>query len=127
MMLYNYCYGYAYLTYLEYPVLLIQQYILIYLVLKYKRLLEQNTYYAVGGYFAVVLLFAYHLLPKFLLALLVVSIFFVFALKAAELLSYYDRRNTTCHYVGLLFVSKFRCYLLLKCLLWLRCIMFVHV
>lgn len=62
------------LTYLEYPVLLIQQYILIFLVLKYKRLLTTNTYYAVGGYAIVVSLFVYNFLPKFLLAMLVVSI-----------------------------------------------------
>jgi len=71
MMLYNYCYDYQTLTYLEYPVLLIQQYILIYLVLKYKRLLVPNTYYAVGGYALVVFLFVYNILPKFLLAMVV--------------------------------------------------------
>lgn len=73
MMLYNYCYGYSLLSYMEYPVLLVQEYILIFLVLKYKRLLVQNTYAAVAGYFAVVLLFAYQILPTFLLTVLVVS------------------------------------------------------
>lgn len=73
MMLYNYCYGYSWLSYLEYPVLLIQEYILILLVLKYKRQLNRTTYTAAGGYIVVVLLFGYQILPKFLLALLVVS------------------------------------------------------
>lgn len=77
MMLYNYCYGYSLLSYMEYPVLLIQEYILILLVLKYKRQLNQTTYMAAGGYFAVVLLFGYQILPKFLLALLVVSELFL--------------------------------------------------
>lgn len=73
MMLYNYCYGYSLLSYMEYPVLLIQEYILILLVLKYQRQLNQMTYTIAGGYIFVVLLFGYQILPKFLLALLVVS------------------------------------------------------
>lgn len=73
MMMYNYCYGYAFLSYLEYPVLLLQEYVLIYLVLKYKRLLANNAYAITGAYFAAVLLFGYHILPKFLLAILVVN------------------------------------------------------
>lgn len=73
MMLYNYCYGYSLLSYMEYPVLLIQEYILILLVLKYQRQLNQRTCAYCAGYIVVVLLFAYQILPKFLLALLVVS------------------------------------------------------
>lgn len=73
MMLYNYCYGYSLLSYMEYPVLLIQEYILILLVLKYQRQLNQRTFAYGGGYIVIVLLFAYQILPKFLLALLVVS------------------------------------------------------
>ena len=70
--MYNYCYGYAFLSYLEYPVLLLQEYVLIYLVLKYKRLLANNVYAITGAYFATILLFGYQILPKFLLAILVV-------------------------------------------------------
>lgn len=73
MMMYNYCYEYSLLSYLEYPILLVQQYIMIALVLKYKRMYNQNTYICVGAYFATVLLFGYHLLPSFLLAMLVVG------------------------------------------------------
>lgn len=73
MMLYNYCYGYSLLSYMEYPVLLVQEYILILMVLKYKRQFNQQTCIAVAGYVVVVTLFAYQILPKFLLAVLVVS------------------------------------------------------
>lgn len=58
---------------MEYPVLLIQEYILILLVLKYQRQFNQRTCAYGAGYIVVVLLFAYQILPKFLLALLVVS------------------------------------------------------
>lgn len=71
MMLYNYAYEYSLLSYLEYPILLVQEYILIGLVLYYKRLLNQKTSYMIGGYCAFTLLFAYQLLPRFLLAMLV--------------------------------------------------------
>lgn len=73
MMMYNYCHGYAFLSYLEYPVLLVQEYILIFLVLKYKHLLGNNAYAIAGGYTVGVLAFGYNILPKFLLALMVVS------------------------------------------------------
>lgn len=71
MMLYNYTYEYSLLSYLEYPILLAQEYILIGLVLYYKKLLNKNTSYMMGGYCAFILLFAYQLLPRFLLAMLV--------------------------------------------------------
>lgn len=73
MMLYNYTYEYSVLSYLEYPVLIVQEYILIALVFQYKRMLNQNTLMYVGGYFAVMLLFGYQILPRFLLAMAVVS------------------------------------------------------
>lgn len=73
MMMYNYCHGYAFLSYLEYPVLLVQEYILIFLVVKYKNLLGNNAYAIAGGYAVAVLAFGYNILPKFLLALIVVS------------------------------------------------------
>lgn len=62
------------MSYLEYPVLLVQEYILIFLVLKYKRKLGKNAYIAAGGYFFITALCLSKILPVFLLALLVVSI-----------------------------------------------------
>lgn len=58
---------------MEYPVLIVQEYILVALVLQYKRMLNQNTIVYICGYFALMLLFAYQILPRFLIAMLVVS------------------------------------------------------
>ncbi|XP_031620142.1 solute carrier family 66 member 3 [Contarinia nasturtii] len=71
MMLYNYTYSYSLLSYLEYPILLVQEYILVALVLKYKNMLNQKSFTAIGIYWAVVLLFAYQICPRFLLAMAV--------------------------------------------------------
>lgn len=74
MMLYNYTYSYALLSYLEYPILLVQEYVLVALVLKYKNMLNQNTFGAIGAYWILFLLFAYQICPRFLLAMAVVSL-----------------------------------------------------
>lgn len=71
MMLYNYTYDYSLLSYLEYPILLVQEYILIGLVLHHKHSFNQNTMYYIGGYGACVLLFMYQILPRFILSMLV--------------------------------------------------------
>lgn len=56
MMAYNYCSRYAMLSYLEYPVLLLQNYALIYLVCTYKRMLQKETYLVAVSYFSLTLL-----------------------------------------------------------------------
>lgn len=71
MMLYNYTYDYSMLSYLEYPILLVQEYILIGLVLHHKHCIDKNTLYFVGGYAACVLLFMYQIMPRFLLSMAV--------------------------------------------------------
>lgn len=76
MMCYNYCNGYSLMSYLEYPVLLVQEYILIFLVLKYKRKLGKDAYIAAAGYFFITALCLTKILPVFLLAMLVVSFLF---------------------------------------------------
>lgn len=73
-MMYNYTNGYSMITYLEYPILLIQEYVLIFVVLKYKNLLNQKVLLYSGFYFMTLAAFAIHLLPASLLVLLVVSI-----------------------------------------------------
>lgn len=73
MALYNYTYAYSLLSYLEYPILLAQEYVLIALVLNYKRMLNQNCFVIIGAYWVFVLLFAYQICPRFLLAMTVVS------------------------------------------------------
>lgn len=72
MMSYNYCNRYSILSYMEYPILLFQEYILIYLVLKYRRQLNSNTYKFAGAYFFALSLFLTNIIPTFILALLVV-------------------------------------------------------
>lgn len=73
MMCYNYCNRYSILSYMEYPILLFQEYILIYLVLKYKGQLDSNAYKFAGAYFFALSLFLTNIIPTFILALLVVS------------------------------------------------------
>lgn len=75
MMSYNYCNGYSILSYMEYPILLVQNYVLVLLVLKYKRLLCQRTYLIALAYFAVTALTLTKILPTFLLSLLVVGVY----------------------------------------------------
>lgn len=61
------------LSYLEYPILIVQEYILVALVLKYKRMFNQNNMAGIAAYFVIVLLFAYQICPRFLLSMAVVS------------------------------------------------------
>lgn len=75
MTLYNYTYQYSLLSYLEYPILIVQEYILLALVFNYKRMYNQNNLTCIGAYFVVVLLFAYQICPRFLLSMAVVSCF----------------------------------------------------
>lgn len=74
MMSYNYYSRYAILSYLEYPMLLMQEYVLVFLVLKYNGMLNQHTYVIAGAYFCVFSLILSRLLPSFLFTMLVVSI-----------------------------------------------------
>lgn len=62
------------LTYLEYPILLVQEYILVAFVFKYKKMLNQNSYMSIGAYWVIVLLFVYQICPRFLLSMAVVSV-----------------------------------------------------
>lgn len=83
MTLYNYTYQYAMLSYLEYPILIVQEYILLALVFKYKRMFNQNNVAGIAAYFLVVLLFAYQICPRFLLSMAVVSciVYSIFSLN----------------------------------------------
>lgn len=58
---------------MEYPILLFQEYILIYLVLKYKGQLDSNAYKFAGAYFFALSMFLTNIIPTFILAMLVVS------------------------------------------------------
>nr|XP_049463300.1 solute carrier family 66 member 3 [Anopheles coluzzii] len=70
-MLYNYTNGYAFLSYLEYPILLVQEYVLIYYVLQYESLLGKRAYQWAAVYVAVFVGFATAIVPSSLLMMLV--------------------------------------------------------
>ncbi|XP_055531519.1 solute carrier family 66 member 3 [Wyeomyia smithii] len=70
-MLYNFTNRYAFLSYMEYPILLIQEYVLVYVVLKYKNILNQTSYVWSAVYVAVFIGFASEIIPGSLLMMLV--------------------------------------------------------
>lgn len=73
MWMYNFCFGYSLLSYLEYPLLLVQQTILFYFVLKFNQLI--NVELVLFGLLLVItiLLFMTEMLPRIILAFLIVS------------------------------------------------------
>lgn len=72
-MCYNYVNEYALLSYMEYPIIIVQEYILIYLVLKYKDLFNTRTYIWTCLYFATTLGFILRVIPKNVLMYIIVS------------------------------------------------------
>jgi len=60
---YNYVNDYALLNYLEYPIIIVQEYILIFLVLKYKNALNTRTYSLTALYFAIAVGFLSKVIP----------------------------------------------------------------
>lgn len=77
MMCYNYSNGYSFLSYMEYPILLVQEYVLILMVLKYSDMLNTKSYIAAGCYVGVLGGFLSKTLPKNILFTLVVSLLFL--------------------------------------------------
>lgn len=73
MMCYNYANGYSILSYMEYPILLVQEYVLILMVLKYTDMLNTKSYIGAGIYVGVLGGFLSKALPKSILFTLVVS------------------------------------------------------
>lgn len=73
LLSYNYCYGYPILMYLEYPLVLIQQSILFYFVLKYKNLLVTETVLLSILVYLTIALFMTEVLPKTILGYVIVS------------------------------------------------------
>ncbi|XP_063708009.1 solute carrier family 66 member 3 [Culicoides brevitarsis] len=70
-MLYNYVNRYALLNYLEYPILLLQEYVLVYYVLLYKGILDgRNCKIFIGIYWLVAFFFAFNVLPAWILVVL---------------------------------------------------------
>ena len=71
--MYNYVNGYSLLSYLESPIILLQEYVLIFLVLKYLELLNRVTIITIAGYFILLIALSTGILPKAILTFLVVS------------------------------------------------------
>ncbi|GAB0089639.1 Solute carrier family 66 member 3 [Sergentomyia squamirostris] len=67
---YNFCKGYAYMSYLEYPILLLQEYVLIFLVLKYQNLLNTKSFIYTGIYTFLTVFFLSNILPMWVLTFL---------------------------------------------------------
>lgn len=75
LLTYNYCSVYYFLTYLEYPLILAQQSILFYYVLKFKNLLTVETVLLSMLVYLTIFLFMTEILPKIVLNYLIVSTF----------------------------------------------------
>jgi uncharacterized protein with PQ loop repeat len=69
--LYNFTNGYRILNYFEYIILLVQNYMLIAIVLFYRKQLNQKFIAIAAVYWIVALLFGFHILPKSILTLLI--------------------------------------------------------
>lgn len=75
-MSYNFVRGYSYLSYLEYPILLVQEYALIYCVLKYSNLLSQKAIIYSLVYVMISALFLTQAIPPVVLTMMLVSVVF---------------------------------------------------
>lgn len=72
-MLYNFTNQYRLMNYFEYVILIVQNYILIAIVLFYRRQINTKTIIIVVAYFSLLTLFGASILPKSILLLLLVS------------------------------------------------------
>lgn len=70
-MMYNFTNRYAFLSYMEYPILLVQEYVLVYVVLKYSNMLNKPAYIWSGVYVAIFTGFATGIIPSSILMMLV--------------------------------------------------------
>lgn len=72
MLSYNYSRGYDFLSYMEYPILLLQEYVLIYYTFFYQNLLGVRTQIVAVLYAVVATLIYFKLFPLLILTFLVV-------------------------------------------------------
>ncbi|CAB3375773.1 Hypothetical predicted protein [Cloeon dipterum] len=70
MTCYNYCNGYSLMSYMEYPIILVQELVLIFLVLKYKNLVNTTSIAGFGVYLAVLAAFGLKIVPTVILSIL---------------------------------------------------------
>lgn len=74
MTSYNYSNGYSLLSYLEYPIILVQEYILIFFVLKYLSKINMWSFLCAIIYFALSSCLLLGIVPKVILTLLAVGL-----------------------------------------------------
>lgn len=108
MMAYNYCSGYSLLSYMEYPVLLLQNYVLLALLLMYKRqLMNRNAAMAAAVYVGVTLL-VMRFMPAAVLAMFVPLCTPIGALsKVMVLIEILRTRDSTTVNLTTWFISAF--------------------
>ena len=108
MASYNYTNGYSVLSYLEYPVILLQEYILIFLVLKYLNKINKFSILVTILYFSISISFALQLIPKVVLTFLApmctpISV----SSKVVQLLAIYRAKNADTVSPFTWFISAF--------------------
>lgn len=94
MTSYNYTNGYAVLSYMEYPIILIQEYILIFLVLKYLNKINISAFVYAIIYFTLSSCLLLEIMPKVVLTFLAVSIFFVHRDTSYKVIVLLLKKNT---------------------------------
>ncbi|XP_014209766.1 PQ-loop repeat-containing protein 3 [Copidosoma floridanum] len=105
---YNYTNNYSLLSYMEYPIILIQEYFLIYLVLKYLNLINNQILSVVTLYVLVCAGFLTQIIPKTFLTLLVPFCTPVSASsKVAQLLTILRAKNADAVSPMTWFISAF--------------------
>ncbi|XP_051171946.1 solute carrier family 66 member 3 [Leptopilina boulardi] len=106
MTSYNITNGYSLLTYLDYPIILVQQYILIFLVLKYMNKINSMTILIVALYIIIFISFVLQILPKSFLTLFVPMCTPITASsKIVQLLSILRAKNAESISVSTWFIS----------------------
>jgi hypothetical protein len=87
MTCYNYCNGYSLMSYMEYPIILFQELILIFLVLKYKNLVNTTSIAGFGIYLAILAAFALKIVPTVVLSIMAVSLLSFHSISIIEVLN----------------------------------------
>jgi len=88
MTSYNYMNGYSLLSYLEYPIILVQEYILIFLVLKYLNKLNMCFLLYTIVYFTLSSCLLLEIVPKVVLTFLAVS---------RKIIVFYEQKKIFCN------------------------------
>lgn len=91
---YNYTNGYSLLSYLEYPIILIQEYILIFFVLKYLKRINMWSFLGAIVYFVLSSCLLLEIAPKVVLTLLAVGIISSIAINSSVIVLRYHLFDT---------------------------------